>query len=65
MYNDKVMDVDDLMTDTIMSVKSEAISIPVIQDITKDENFVDVRKFVCISLSTFNCMLYIEQLLCV
>ena len=42
-YNDKVVDTsNDTTTDTISYNENEAISIPVIEDITKDDNFVDV-----------------------
>ena len=42
-YNDKVVDTNnDTTTDTISYNENEAISIPVIEDITKDDNFVGV-----------------------
>ena len=49
--NDKVVDTDgdimvdrdgDITMDTVVSTDSEATSTPMIEDITKDDNFVDV-----------------------
>ena len=47
-YNDKVVgNSDDTTADTVTYTDSKAISIPAIQNITKDDNFVDVSNIVC------------------
>ena len=47
-YNDKVVgNSDDTTADTVTYTDSEAISIPAIENITKDDNFVDVSNIVC------------------
>ena len=46
-YNDKVVgNSEDTTADTVTYTDSEAISIPAIEDITKDDNFVDVSNIV-------------------
>ena len=48
-YNDKVVDTNnDTATDTVTYNENEAISTPVIEDVTKDDNFVDVSARVCV-----------------
>ena len=48
-YNDKVVgNNDDTTADTVTYTDSEAISIPAIEDISKDDNFVDVSNIVSI-----------------
>ena len=43
MYNDKLVDTGgDMTMDTVTTTKSNPITVPVIKDITRDENFVDV-----------------------
>ena len=47
-YNDKVVGInDDTTAHAVTYTGSEAISIPMIEDITKDNNFVDVS-YVCV-----------------
>jgi len=48
-YNDKVVDTSyDTTTDTVSYNENEAIGIPVIEDITKDDNFVNVSYLWCV-----------------
>lgn len=62
-YNDKVVgNSDNTTADTVTYNESEAVSIPEIEDITKDNNFVDVSNIVytcgvcaCVSVSVM-CM---------
>ena len=50
-YNDKVVgNSDDTTADTVTYTDSEAISIPGIEDITKDDNFVDVSNIVSVCM---------------
>ena len=54
MYNNKVVDArSDVTVDTVVTTENEATSTPMIEDITKDDNFVDVSllvllRFVCL-----------------
>ena len=42
-YSDKTVDThSDITVDTVVTAESEATSTPVIEDITKDDNFIDV-----------------------
>ena len=46
-YNDKVVgNSENTTADTVTYTDSEAISIPAIENITKDDNFVDVSNIV-------------------
>ena len=56
-YNDKVIGNNDNTTvDTVTYSEGEAISIPVIEDITKDDNFVDVSFIVCVYIHLCICV---------
>ena len=50
MYNDKLVDTGGDMTMDTVTTESNPIMVPVIKDITRDENFVDVSCIVCVHI---------------
>ena len=51
MYNDKLVDTGgDMTMDTVTTTKSNPITVPVIKDIARDKNFVDVSCIVCVHM---------------
>ena len=70
MYNDKLVDTGgDMTMDTGTITKSNPITVPVIKDITRDENFVDVscivwvHMCVCVYFCMCGCVMY-DYLMC-